>query len=130
MRRKKIPTIRYETFLLISISAIFIGADRQISARNEVPEKPARQLRGTQGPGYPDTLAQNSPGTIEIFVTDISGKTLRSDMVLYDSGATLSREVSLPNGQAVIEQAPGNYSAHTFVYDSGCAIRHYNRNLH
>ena len=122
MRRKKIPTIRYETFLLISISAIFIGADRQVSARNEVPEEPARQLRGTQGPGYPDTLAQNSPGTIEIFVTDISGKTLRSDMVLYDSGATLSREVSLPNGQAVIEQAPGNYSAHTFVYDSDVPI--------
>lgn len=122
MRQEKISLIRYEIFLLISVYAISAGAGQQVSVPNEVPEELALQFKGIQGSAYPESLAQNRPGTIEISVANILGKPLRSDMVLYDSEATPSREVSLPKGHAVFEQAAGNYSVYTYVYDGEVPI--------
>ena len=118
MTRKVIPKSARKFFLLILFYSLCIPA-RSESIRNEMNPLPAPiHLQEIQDSAYPAFLAQANSATLQIDVTNILDKTLSSKVVLKNLESGSSSEIMLPEGQAAVEQAVGNYTAYTYVYEA------------
>ncbi len=117
MRQKKIPSRRYEIFLLISVCTILSAADQKDNSLNDPLIHVSPQLREMPSSANPVTLAQNLDGTIQMRLANILGTKLAGKLILLNPDGIKVREIALPEGEAVVEHPAGNYRAHIYAIE-------------
>jgi len=94
MTSSKIPLNSLLFFALTAISRVCMGDDAEVLK-----------------------LAQLTPSTLQVHVSNILDVDLPGKVVLHSLQRESHREVALPSGRITFEHAPGAYDAYTYIYE-------------